>query len=202
MFCSQKLVDFVNGWTVISASVSAHVASSTWEAASSWHTTAWHTTWHTTTAGCVDLLHDRIADAFEFFLFSLKLVLLCELVSVKPFDDFLDFVFNSSLVSFLEFVFDFLVIKGVTHAVSIVFKTVLSLDFLLHDLVFISKLLSFLHHTVDVVLGKATLFVRDGDLVLFSGGLVLSTDVEDTVCVDVEGDFDLWDATRCWWDSV
>ena len=41
------------------------------------------------------------------------------------------------------------------------------------------------------------LIVSDGDLVLLAGGFVAGGDIEDSVGVDIEGDFDLRDSARC-----
>ncbi|KAF1755607.1 hypothetical protein GCK72_012057 [Caenorhabditis remanei] len=48
---------------------------------------------------------------------------------------------------------------------------------------------------------KTSLVVGDGDLVLLSGGLVGGGNVQDSVSINIEGNFDLWDSTWCWWDS-
>ena len=50
-------------------------------------------------------------------------------------------------------------------------------------------------------LRKATLIVGDGDLVVLSSGLVGSRDVQDSVGINVKGDFDLRHAARCRRDS-
>jgi len=72
-------------------------------------------------------------------------------------------------------------------------------------------LLSLADHVLNLLLGtKTALFtfegmrgrvVGNGDEVGFSSGLVKGGQVENTVCVDFEGDFDLSNATtRRWWD--
>src|SRR5207237_5813445 len=55
--------------------------------------------------------------------------------------------------------------------------------------------LGLLHHPVDLVLGQAGRR-GDGDVLLLAGRLVLRSDVQDAVRVDVEGHLDLRDLTR------
>ena len=91
---------------------------------------------------------------------------------------------------------------GVGVGVGVAFEAVLGLDLLADLLVLLLELLGVGDHLVDIGLGKAALLVLDGDLLDVTGGLVLSRNVHDTVGVDVEGDFDLWDATWGWSDAV
>ena len=76
----------------------------------------------------------------------------------------------------------------------------LGLDLVLLGLVLSLELLSVVDHLLNVLLGKSALVVGDGDLVLFSSGLVTGRDVEDTVGIDVEGDLDLGDTSWGWGD--
>merc|ERR1712212_545504 len=68
-------------------------------------------------------------------------------------------------------------------------------------LVFIADLvlhlLIFIHHPFNVLLAKTSLVIGDGNLVLFSRGLVHGGNIEDTVGVNVEGDFNLGDTAGC-----
>ena len=77
----------------------------------------------------------------------------------------------------------------------------LGLNTVLLGVIFSLEFLGIVDHTLDVFLGETSLVVGDGDLILFTGRLVGSRDVEDTVGIDVEGDFDLWNTTWCWWDA-
>ena len=56
--------------------------------------------------------------------------------------------------------------------------------------------LSLIHHAVNLLLGKTTLVIGDGDAARLSSRLVGGGDVQDTVGINVEGNFDLWDTTR------
>ena len=69
----------------------------------------------------------------------------------------------------------------------------LGLDALLLLFVLLLELLSVVNHLLDFLLRQTSLVVGDGDLVLLSGALIGSRDVEDTVGIDVEGDLDLGD---------
>ena len=45
-------------------------------------------------------------------------------------------------------------------------------------------------------LGETTLVVRDGDAARLASRLVGGRDVQDTVSINVEGNFNLWNTTR------
>ena len=61
--------------------------------------------------------------------------------------------------------------------------------------------LSFLNHAVNLLLRETTLVVSDGDAVRLSGGLVRGRDVQDTVGINVEGNFNLRHTTRSRWNA-
>ena len=56
-------------------------------------------------------------------------------------------------------------------------------------------------HLLNLSLGQ-TRATRDRDLLLFAGAFVACRDVDDTVGVDVERDFDLWHPARRWGNTV
>jgi hypothetical protein len=62
-------------------------------------------------------------------------------------------------------------------------------------------LLGLSQHALDLLLGKTALVIGDDDLVGFSGALLESRDVDDTVGVDIEGNLDLRNTTRRRWDA-
>jgi len=62
-------------------------------------------------------------------------------------------------------------------------------------------LLSFFHHAVDLLLGETTLVVGNGDAVRLSSRLVGGRDVQNTIGIDIEGNFNLRDTTRSRRDS-
>merc|ERR1712137_728447 len=60
---------------------------------------------------------------------------------------------------------------------------------------------SFIDHTFDFFFGQSTLVVGDGDVVLLTSALIFSRDIEDTISINIKGNFNLWDTTRSWRDS-
>merc|ERR1719375_324289 len=155
-----------------------------------------------TTCSLVDLHHDRVHNALEFFLLGLKLILLGELILIQPVKGFLNSLLNLVLVIALKLVLKLLLLEGVAHGEAIVFQAVLGLDLDFLCLVLGTVLLGLLHHAVDFSLGKTALLVGDGNLIRFACGLVLRRHIENTIGINVESDLDLWDTTRCGWDSI
>jgi len=62
-------------------------------------------------------------------------------------------------------------------------------------------LLSLLEHTFYPTLRQTTLVIHDCDAIWLASCLVSSSKVETTVGIDVEGDLNLRDTTRCGGDS-
>merc|ERR1719373_558072 len=67
-------------------------------------------------------------------------------------------------------------------------------------LVFIGKSLSLILHPADVLLGKTSAGL-DLDLLFFSSSLVLGRDLDNTVSINIEGNFDLRLSSGRRWDS-
>mmetsp|Transcript_21933 Transcript_21933/g.70873 ORF Transcript_21933/g.70873 Transcript_21933/m.70873 type:complete len:677 (+) Transcript_21933:167-2197(+) len=148
-------------------------------------------------ASLVELGHDRVAEALKLLELVLKLIRLSELVRVEPLDRLLNLRLDLGLVVSVELAANLVVADGVAHVVGVVLESVLRLHLLLVVLVLRLVLLRLLHHTLNVLLREAALVVRDGDLVLVAGGLVLGRHVQDAVRVNIEAHIDLRDATRC-----
>merc|ERR1719154_795612 len=190
------LIDLFNGW-----------AGSTGAAGSS--TSSWHSTGHTahvrhstgSTSALVQLRDDGVAHALNLLLLVIKLFDLSKLVSVKPLDGFITLVSDLLHVIFRDLVLNLLIIKSGLHVKAVALKTILGRDPLLLLFIISLELLGIIHHALNVLLRQTALVVGDGDLVLLSGALVASRDVQDTIGVDVEGDFNLRDASRCWRDG-
>merc|ERR1719182_651011 len=159
---------------------------------------------HPTTATCslVHLHHDWVHDALKLFLLVLELLLLCKLILVQPVESLLHSLLDFVLVVTLKLVLQLLLLQGVAHREAVVLQAVLGLDLELGFLVFGTILFSFLHHAVDFGLRQTTLFVGDGDLVRLTCRLVLCTYIQNAVCINIEGNFDLWDSTRGRWNVV
>merc|ERR1712066_671906 len=155
-------IDFLHGGTTASTAPAARHAPR--------H--IWHATF-AATCSLVDFHHDRVHDAFKFFLLGFKFLLLCQLVLVQPIQRILHSRFNLVLVACLEFVLELLLLQSVTHGEAIVLETILGFDFGLVRFVLGTVLLRLLHHAIYFRLGETTLLVGDHDLVGLSGGLVL-----------------------------
>uniref|UniRef100_A0A914MTA7 Uncharacterized protein n=1 Tax=Meloidogyne incognita TaxID=6306 RepID=A0A914MTA7_MELIC len=56
--------------------------------------------------------------------------------------------------------------------------------------------LCLLDHTLNLIFGKTSLVISDGDLVLLSSRLVLGRNIQNSVGVNVKSDFDLRNTTR------
>merc|ERR1711953_510197 len=67
-------------------------------------------------------------------------------------------------------------------------------------LILLGVLLSILDHVLDLVLAQTTRRL-DNNAHFLASTLVSGSNVDDTVGINVEGNFDLWDTSRCWWDS-
>jgi len=192
--CSVEVVD-----SVLSSSVLSTLA---WHASLSWHST--HATWHTTgsSGSLVDLHHDWVEFSLNFLVFGLHLFGVGVFVTLEPLESSSREVLNGLLVLVRELVLELLLVEGVLHLEAVVFKLVLGLNLLLDLGVLFLVFLGITDHLVDFLLGKSTLVVGDGNLVLLSSGLVVGRDVKDTVGINVEGDLNLWGSSWSWWDSL
>jgi len=59
---------------------------------------------------------------------------------------------------------------------------------------------SFIDHTLNIGIRKTTRSANS-NVLLLSGGFVFSADIQNTVSIDVESDFDLGMSTRCHRDA-
>eukprot|EP00037_Helgoeca_nana_P026083 m.292930 g.292930 ORF g.292930 m.292930 type:complete len:688 (+) comp27130_c3_seq9:38-2101(+) len=192
----RGLINLLDGWATSTAwcrgCAAAHVRHA-----------AWHTTWHAalswwgTASCCVHLGDDRRADTLELLLLVLELVLLGGLVGIEPRHGRVNLVDNRLLVLLREFVLDLLVLDSLLHRVGVRLEGVLGRDLLAGLLVLDLEALGLVDHALNVLLGEPTLVVGDGDLLGLAGRLVGRRHVEDTVGIDIKGDFDLRHATRC-----
>jgi len=92
-------------------------------------------------------------------------------------------------------------LKLLLSVIDVLVSFVLQFDCLLHSLVSFSSSLSFLDHSVDVIVTK-TSTTLNLDTLLLSSGLVLGGDIHDTVSINVKCNFDLWVTTRSHWDAL
>jgi hypothetical protein len=161
----------------------------------------------------VNLGDNGVENFFEFLLFLLEFFSVGIGVRFDPLEGFFDKLLELALVTFVDLILKLFVPKelnfirgflldGLSDGITVVFEGVLGFDLLLDEFIFVLIFLSFLDHLFDVFLGESSLIVGDGDLVGLSGGLVDGGDVQDTVGVDIEGNFDLGNTSWCGWDAV
>jgi len=150
----------------------------------------------------VDSGHDGVEDIFKSLLLGAEFFSFSFTVAFEPLgglvNEFLDVLF---LVS-LELVGELGVLEGVSDGVAVVLEGVLGIDLLSEVVVFSLELFSFLDESVDFVLRKSALLVGNGDLVGLGSSLISSGDVQDTVLINIEGDFDLRNTSWSWCNTV
>jgi hypothetical protein len=193
--CRTSLVNLLDGRTVVTTGTrSTTRAASTREATGA----ARHTTGHTasTASATVELHHDGVGDTFKLLLLVLVLLLGGSLVLVEPADSLGDLALKSRLVRGVKLLLNLGVGDGVLERVGIRLEAVLGADTRSLSLILSLVLLGFSKHALDFLLGQATLVVGDDNLVGLAGALLESRDVDDTVGVNVEGNFDLRNTTR------
>ena len=69
-------------------------------------------------------------------------------------------------------------------------------DQIVHAFVFLGMQFGITHHPLDFILAQAA-GGGDTDGLLLAGGLVLGGHMQDTVGINIKGDFNLGNATRC-----
>merc|ERR1719192_2860000 len=189
---SLRLVDLLDGGTSTACSSSS---SSTWCTAHASHVghSPGHSTWSTSSVR-IQLGDDGVANTLNLLLLLVELLNLGKLVGVQPLDGLVALVVDSLLVVFADLVL--VVIESGLHVEAVALKSILGGNPVLLLVVLSLELLSITDHSFDFFLGKPSLVVGDRDLVLLAGGLVSSRHVEDTVGVNIEGHFDLGNASR------
>merc|ERR1719250_319622 len=55
-------------------------------------------------------------------------------------------------------------------------------------------------HLLNIFFRKTTFVIRNCNFVLLSCRLVTSTNIENTICIHVKGDLNLWHSSWSWWD--
>merc|ERR1719422_2267268 len=195
----SELVDFLDSW---SRATTGRRGSSrpTWHTTSR-HAATWHTTWGSTSCSLVEVLNDGVADLLDLLLLLLVLLLLRQLVRVQPLDALVALVLNLLLVRVGDGRLHLLLVHGGLHVEAVGLESVLGADPLALLLVLRLVLLRLVHHLLDVLLGQAALVVGDRDLVLLSSGLVGGRHVQNSISVDIKGDFNLRHTTRSWRDA-
>merc|ERR1712051_1040063 len=156
-------------------------------------------------ASTIVLGHYRRANALDLLVFLLDLLGVCLRVGVQPRLAILEGIHNLLLLFGIQLFAQALIITGAlcggAHRMQVTVEGVFGVYALLDFLVLVGKHLCLFDHLFDLFLGQATLVVGDGDLLALTSCLILRTDVQDAIGVDLECHFDLWLTTRCWWDS-
>lgn len=95
----------------------------------------------------------------------------------------------------------FFIIGLVLQAKCVVLKTIPGLNLLGGGLVFLGEFLSLIDHTINFFLRESALVVSNGNTLLFASALVAGCNLENSVCVELEGNFDLRNTTRSCWNA-
>lgn len=146
----------------------------------------------------VQLAGDRVGHVGQLFLLLLKVLSSGRRgVLLEPVIDFLDSIQNGLLVILVNLATEtVLIVDLVLQAEGVVLQAVARLDLALDGTVLLSELFSFGNHAVNLLLGETTLVIGDSDRLGLAGALVTSTNLQDTVGVQVKRDLDLGNATR------
>ena len=140
-------------------------------------------------------------NTLNLLLLVLELLDLSQLFGVQPLNDLVTLLSNAFLVIIGDLVLQLLIVDGRLHVEAVGLEVILDADAIMLLLILGLELLGIADHALDFLLGQPALVVGDGDLVLLAGGLVHDRHVEDTIGINVEGDFDLGNSTWCRSDS-
>ncbi|KYN14113.1 NAD-specific glutamate dehydrogenase, partial [Trachymyrmex cornetzi] len=144
--------------------------------------------WNTAARALIKLGDNWLNDIGELLLLLLILFRLGVLIVLQPFDLLVDSLFHSSFIRLAHFRAEFLLIVARLYT-------------LLQLLIIVGEFLRVLDHPLDVIGRQTILIIRDDDLLAIASALVLSRYLQNTVGVDLEGDFDLWYATWRRWNA-
>merc|ERR1719171_2716986 len=160
----------------------------------------------TTATLAVVLRDDWCANALNLLVLVLDLLSICLRVRVQPLLAVLERILDLLLLVRVQLLTQALVftrtLHGGLHGMHVAVEGVLRIDTLLHLLVLLSKLLGLLDHLLNLLLSEAALVICDCDLLTLASTLVLCTNIQDPVRVDLKGHLNLWLPTRRWWDST
>jgi len=150
----------------------------------------------------VNLSNDRIANALQFLHLLIEGILVGIVVGIEPVFGLSECVINGILVVFVQLVGKLvLIFNCVAHLIDVVLECVLRVNAFLNLLVFVGKLLCVEDHLLNLLLGQTTLVIGNGDVLLLSSSLLNTTNGQDGVFIDFEGNFDLRNTSLCGWDA-
>jgi len=119
----------------------------------------------------------------------------------EPLEDLLGAFSDSSSIFFGEFILHLLVIELVLHLEAVVLESVFLLNSGTDFVILILEAFGISDEFVNFLLGESTLIVSDSDFLVFTRSLVHGRDVEDTIGINIEGNFNLRSTSGSWGNS-
>ena len=140
----------------------------------------------------VDFGNDWIANALQILHLGLIVIFVGIIVGVEPVFCFGEGLSNCVLVLLFQLVGQLiLVLDSVAHLEDVVLESVLSVNLLLYKFIFLGELFGVKNHLLDFLFAETAFFVSDGDVFLFAGSFLNTTDGQDGVFVDLKSNFNL-----------
>merc|ERR1711934_139800 len=135
--------------------------------------------------------------------FILILVFTCFWIGIQPGLAILDCFHNLLLLVIVELLTESLVftrtLSSGTHGVQVAIECILGVNALADLPILISELLCILDHLLNLLLSQSALVIGNGDLLTLAGPLVLGTNIQDTVGINLESDLNLRLTARSRW---
>lgn len=148
--------------------------------------------WWWSACTAIELADDGLNDLLQLLLLSLEVFQLCILMRLHPLNLLLHRFLNGLLVVVRQLASKLLLVADlVLQRVGIALQLIAGVDPLLQLLVFVGKALGVIHHALNVLWREAVLVICDCDFVLVACTLVLSGHTQNTIDVNLKGDFDL-----------
>mmetsp|Transcript_28486 Transcript_28486/g.54349 ORF Transcript_28486/g.54349 Transcript_28486/m.54349 type:complete len:262 (+) Transcript_28486:450-1235(+) len=149
----------------------------------------------------INLADNRITDSFNLLQFLFILLLVSRRVVIQPLQCFGHSLINSCLVFLLQFISQLVTVaNGVFHVVAVSFELVACIHLFLEELILFRILLSLLHHSLNLFLGKSTLVIGDGNFLLLPCALIFSCHIQNAIGINLEGNLNLGNSSGCWGD--
>ena len=140
----------------------------------------------------VDFGNDWIANALQILHLGLEVIFVGIIVGVEPVFGLGESLGNCVLVLLFQLVGQLiLVLDSVAHLEDVVLESVLGVNLLLDKFIFLGELLGVKNHLLDFLFAETAFLVSDGDVFLFAGSFLNTTDGEDGVFVDLKSNFNL-----------
>ena len=137
----------------------------------------------------VDFLHDRIELRLDLLLLCFILRALSICVALEELQSFIYDTFNSLLFFLRELFLQLLVTQCVLDLEAIILKAILGINLLAGLLVLFLIAFCVLDHLLDLLGTESVCVSLDLNRLRFTVCFVNCLDIENAVCVDIEGDF-------------